>query len=62
MIAEAYHFDKRVPFHLDLATLEKKLPDIAPKRLILTHMGADMLLRVNDVPYQCAHDGLRVDV
>lgn len=60
LIAEAYHFDKHVPLHLDFATLQKKLPDIAPKRLILTHMSADMLARLDDVPCECAYDGMRV--
>lgn len=62
LIAEAYFFDKQVPLHLDLATLEAKLPDIAPKRLILTHMNDDMLSRAGSLPHDCAHDGMTVEI
>lgn len=57
LIAEAYTFDKKVPLHLDLQTLEDNLPRIAPKRLILTHMSEDMLARLADLPYETAEDG-----
>ncbi len=59
-IAEAYFRDKEVPLHLDLASLERHLPEIAPKRLILTHMSDDMLRRAQDLPYQLAEDGMIV--
>ena len=50
MIAEAYFFDKKVPIHLDYATLAEKLPRIRPKRLVLTHMNDDMLSRSDEAP------------
>lgn len=59
-VAEAYFRDKKVPLHLDLASLEAHLPEIRPKRLILTHMSEEMLGQRADVPYECAEDGLRV--
>ncbi|MEM7545358.1 MAG: MBL fold metallo-hydrolase [Pseudomonadota bacterium] len=62
MIAEAYTFDKRVPLHLDLATLAAHLPRIAPRRLILTHMSDDMLARLPDLPHETAHDGLKITI
>lgn len=57
LIAEAYVRDRKVPRHLDLASLEARLPAIAPKRLILTHLGDDMLRRLPDLPYEVAEDG-----
>lgn len=60
LIAEAYFRDKPVPYHLDLATLERHLDRIRPKRLILTHMSDDMLRHADGVPYECARDGLEV--
>ncbi|MEQ8400680.1 MAG: MBL fold metallo-hydrolase [Roseitalea porphyridii] len=60
LIAEAYTFDKKVPLHLDLQTLEANLPRIAPKRLILTHMSEDMLSRLPNLPYETAEDGKTV--
>lgn len=60
LVAEAYFRSRKVPFHLDLASLEEHLPDIRAKRLILTHMSEDMLSRRGNVPYETAEDGLRV--
>ena len=60
-VAEAYFFDKKVKFHLDLDTLERHLPEIAPKRLVLTHMSDDMLKRIGTLPYETAQDGLVVE-
>ncbi len=59
-IAEAYFRSKIVPLHLDLATLEEHLPEISPKRLILTHMSDDMLNQKSNLPYECAEDGMTV--
>lgn len=62
LIAEAYFYEKPVPLHLDLATLDAKLPEIAPKRLILTHMNDDMLSRLETINHECAYDGMFVEV
>jgi ribonuclease BN (tRNA processing enzyme) len=62
LISECYSFDKKVPFHLDYATLAANLPRIKPKRLILTHMNADTLERAAATGCQLAEDGLTVEV
>jgi ribonuclease BN (tRNA processing enzyme) len=62
LIAEAYFRDKAVPFHLDLASLERNLDRIRPKRLVLTHMSDDMLRQADAVPYETARDGLEIAV
>ena len=61
-IAEAYTYDKPVKNHLSLAALEARLADIRPKRLILTHMGDDMLGRLDAINHDTAHDGMIVEV
>ncbi|GEO98852.1 MBL fold metallo-hydrolase [Methylobacterium haplocladii] len=61
MIAEGYTIDRPVPFHLDWATLKARLPEIAPKRLMLTHMSAEMIARPPD-GYIAAEDGLVVEI
>ncbi len=61
-IAEAYTYESNVRNHLSLKSLEAHLAEIAPKRLILTHMSDDMLSRLDGLPYITAHDGLVVDV
>ncbi len=62
LIAEAYFYEKRVPLHLSFAILAEKLPLIAPKRLILTHMSDDMLGRLGRIDHETARDGLMVEV
>ncbi len=59
-ICEAYFYDKPVRFHLDYATLMQHRARLDCKRLILTHMGPDMLARVGELPVEAAHDGLEV--
>ena len=61
-IAEAYYYDKIVRNHLSLKTLAAHLPEINPKRLVLTHMSDDMLARLGELPYTAAHDGMVVEL
>jgi ribonuclease BN (tRNA processing enzyme) len=61
-IAEAYYYDKIVKNHLSLATLEARLPEIKPKRLVLTHMSDDMLGRLDTLEHTAAHDGMIVEL
>ena len=62
LIAEAYFHDKPIPLHLNLATLRAHLHELRPRRVILTHMSADMLARVDSLEFECAADGLVVQV
>ncbi len=63
LIAEAYFFDKKIRWHLDYATLLRNLDRLGAKRVILTHMGADMLARRGEVKRcELAADGLRIEV
>lgn len=62
LIAEAYFYDKPIPMHLNLASLRDHLPDLGARRVILTHMGADMLARTPELEFECAHDGLVVEL
>lgn len=61
-IAEAYYYDKVVKNHLSLTTLEAHIPEIKPKRLILTHMSDDMLGRLDTLGYTAASDGMTVEI
>lgn len=59
-ICEAYFRDKQVQLHMDLATLELHLPVINARRVILTHMGPDMLARRHETTLDTAEDGMIV--
>src|SRR5229473_2400341 len=61
-IAEAYYYERIVKNHLSLKTLEAHLPEIKPKRLILTHMSDDMLARLDTLDHTAANDGMIVEL
>jgi len=61
-ICEAYRFETRVKYHLDYRTLAEHRPRLGCRRLILTHMGEEMLARVPLAGVECAEDGLSVDL
>jgi phosphoribosyl 1,2-cyclic phosphodiesterase len=54
--------EKPVRSHLSLAELQRQLPRIGAKRVILTHMSDDMLGHLDRVPYETASDGMIVEV
>ena len=59
LIAEAYHRHKAVPYHLRLDDLTEHMSELKARRIILTHMSADMLAHPGE---NHAHDGLVVQV
>ncbi len=61
-IAESNFYDKQVTFHMNLKTLLSHLDEIAPKRLILTHMDEDMLERTKTLDLETAEDGKIVEI
>lgn len=62
LIAEAYFWDKPVPFHLRHADLVEHRPQIASARTILTHMSTDMLAHAAAAEFELAHDGVTIDL
>jgi ribonuclease BN (tRNA processing enzyme) len=61
-VCEAYTFERRIRYHLDHATLARNLPRIGARRVILTHLGPEMLARRADAVAECADDGLVVEI
>lgn len=61
-ICECYTYDKPRKSHMALSVLRQHLPAIGAKRVILTHMSEDMLARMSEVEFDCALDGMVVDV
>ena len=62
LIAESYFYEKPVKWHLNYPEVREHLEDFGAKRVILTHMGREMLAHVEEVPEECAYDGLVVQV
>lgn len=64
-IADCYGFEAPVPFHMNWATIKHQLPRITAGRLLLTHMGHDMLDHAASIASKrvlIAHDGLVIDL
>jgi len=61
-ITECYYYDKPIKMHMTYATLRRNLPRLRARRLVLTHMSADMLAHAPEVPELCAYDGMVVDL
>jgi ribonuclease BN (tRNA processing enzyme) len=59
-IAEALFYDRRVKYHLDLATLLQHRARLDCRRLVLTHMGEEMLARLDGLAVEAAQDGLQL--
>ena len=62
LIAESYFFEKKVKFHLDFQTLMAHLDKLRPKRLVITHMSADMLGRLDSLGCEYAEDGKIIEI
>lgn len=61
-IAEAYFRDRTVATHLSLDAIEAHLDELAPRRLVLTHMSDDMLDHPDRPRFETASDGLILQV
>jgi ribonuclease BN (tRNA processing enzyme) len=62
LVAECYTFDRAVPYHLSHAVWWAKRDAIGAKRVVLTHMGPEMLARVADSAFETAYDGWSAEI
>jgi ribonuclease BN (tRNA processing enzyme) len=62
LIAEAYRMDNAVPFHLRHADLAARRHLLNSARIVLTHMGPDVLSRPGEVLFETARDGLVLEI
>jgi len=57
-VCEAYFFEKKIKYHLDYQTLRENRQRLDCRRVVLTHMSADMVGRWAEADIECADDGL----
>ncbi len=64
LVAECSTFDRPLANHLDYRTLAARRGELRCRRLILTHLGADVLARADagELELETARDGLVVEV
>lgn len=56
-ITEASSYEQKIKYHIDYKTLMKHKDEINAKRIIVTHMGEDMLSRLKQLDCEYAVDG-----
>lgn len=61
-IAEAYFWDKKVPYHLRHVDLLTHKDQLTSEHTILTHMSTDMLGHADEAAFDLARDGLTLAV
>jgi ribonuclease BN (tRNA processing enzyme) len=59
-ICECTFFETRLPTHLDYPRLAENYPRFGSRRIILTHLGREVLRRQNELELESARDGLIV--
>jgi ribonuclease BN (tRNA processing enzyme) len=59
-ICECYFFEKQMKNHLNYRTLMIHRAELGCKRLIITHMGEDILNRLEEIELEVAEDGMEV--
>jgi ribonuclease BN (tRNA processing enzyme) len=62
LIAEAYCWDKNVPFHLRHADLAAHRDQLSSRRIVVTHLSTDMLEHLDQVSFEVASDGLAIQI
>jgi ribonuclease BN (tRNA processing enzyme) len=60
LIAECYFYAKPIKWHLTYPAIAAHRAELGATRVILTHMSREMLAHADDVPEECASDGLVV--
>ena len=62
LIAECFAYDEPISSHLDYQTLSQRYTELDCRRLVLTHLGPEMLARQAEVRFEILHDGDLLDL
>ena len=62
LIAECFAYDEPVPAHLDYRTLLQHRSRLGCEKLILTHMGPEMLSRLDQIDLDTVSDGEIIEI
>jgi ribonuclease BN (tRNA processing enzyme) len=64
-ISECFQYDLTLPVHLDYKTIDANYEKLVAKRVLLTHMGQEMLaesVKVDRTRYMIAEDGMTIEL
>lgn len=62
LISECYFYEKPIRFHLNYPDIKRHWDEFGAKRIILTHFSREMMAKKDEVPEECAYDGLVVEL
>jgi ribonuclease BN (tRNA processing enzyme) len=62
LLSECYSFKGKPKFHLNYKTLKSNIERIEAKRVLLTHMGEDMLARLDQLTIDAVEDGQLIEL
>ncbi len=60
LVAECYFYQKPVRHHLTYSVIKRHWHELKAKRVILTHFSREMIAHKDEIPEECAYDGLTV--
>jgi ribonuclease BN (tRNA processing enzyme) len=61
-VCECYSHERDVPYHLSYRVLQQKRSRLATRRLVITHLSPDMLLRGDQIDVEIAGEGAIVEI
>ena len=61
-LCECSFYEQESANHLNYKILQEKLAGVACKRLVLTHLGEEMLQRREELDATCAEDGMLIEL
>ncbi len=59
-ICESNFYSTQISIHLNYLRIQKALPELNCGKLILNHLGAEMLGNIDKVDLNCAYDGMKL--
>ena len=62
LLVECNAYDRRLPNHLDLGALKAHRGELRSRRIVLTHLGEEMLAHRDESPWECAEDGMTLRI
>lgn len=61
-ICESTHYEMPDPVHISYTVLRRNIDKLRCGRIVLTHLGRDMLEHLGDVDLEVASDGMTIDL
>ena len=61
-ICECSTYETRVGIHISYPEIAARAPELACRRLLLSHLGREPLRRLAELKLECAQDGMTLDL